>query len=192
MRKNSWYFGCFLAAAVVFGTAAAAQEETENPTETSVTEAGLPEERLFGDFTTMTLEGEETDQEIFAQAELTMVNIWATFCGPCIREMPDLGILSQEYKEQDVQIIGMIADVAEAKEETALAIVEYTQADYPHLILSEDLLQSYLGQVQVVPTTVFVDKEGKQVGEVYAGAKSKEEWAEILEELLQEQPETEL
>ena len=52
--------------------------------------------------------------------------------------------------------------------------------------MSADLLQSYMSQVQVVPTTVFVDKEGRQVGEVYAGSRTEEEWAEIIEELLQE------
>ena len=43
-----------------------------------------------------------------------------------------------------------------------------------------------MDQVQVVPTTVFVDGEGKQVGEVYAGSRTEEEWKEIIDELLQE------
>lgn len=193
MRKKGILVGCFLMVMVMPAAAVSAQEtELTEKEATAATEAGqqgiseISEECLFGEFETMTLEGDKADQEIFAEADLSMVNIWATYCGPCIREMPDLGTLSREYEEKGVQIIGMIADVAEAGDEDAEAIVEYTQADYTHLIMSADLLQSYMSQVQVVPTTVFVDKEGRQVGEVYAGSRTEEEWAEIIEELLQE------
>lgn len=199
MRRKVWFFMCLLLTAVMAKTEAPAQERTvdeetvrENAEDTKQPEnAETEKESLFGTFETITLEGEEANQDIFAEADLSMVNIWATYCGPCIREMPDLGVLAGKYEEQGFQIIGIIADVAEAEEEDAVAIVEYTQADYTHLLMSADLLQSYVGQVQVVPTTVFVDKEGKQVGEVYAGSRSEEEWATIIEELLKEQDDEE-
>ena len=47
--------------------------------------------------------------------------------------------------------------------------LEETGADYTHLILSESLYYS-LSQIQVVPTTVFIDREGKQVGYTYTGS----------------------
>lgn len=147
------------------------------------------EEGVFGKFTSETLEGEEVDQEIFGEAELTMVNIWGTFCGPCIQEMPDLGEISREYKDKGVQIVGMISDVVkpadgtEPDTKTAEEIVETTNADYTHILLSEDLYRGYLGEVQAVPTTVFVDQSGAEVG-VYTGSRSKEEWVSIIEEML--------
>ena len=42
-------------------------------------------------FTTKDLDGNEVTEEIFAKKDLTVVNIWGTFCTPCIGEMPALG-----------------------------------------------------------------------------------------------------
>lgn len=138
---------------------------------------------VFGNFRTKTLEGEEVTQEVFQQADLTMVNVWGTFCGPCIKEMPELGEISREYAGKGLQIIGLISDVSEEQNATAKEIIEKTQADYQHIIASEDLRSGILSQVRVVPTTIFVDKEGKQVGEVVLGAKNKEQWIQIIESL---------
>ena len=139
----------------------------------------------FGTFETQTLYGEVVTQEIFANADLTMINIWGTFCSPCINEMPDLGELAREYEEKGIQMIGMISDVTEANDETAVLIVEKTKADYTHLILSESLYRT-LAQVQAVPTTVFVDRTGKQVGYGYTGSRSKKDWSAIMDEMLLE------
>lgn len=149
------------------------------------------EDGLFGAFETVTLDGDAEDQDIFTEADLNMVNIWGTFCGPCIREMPALGEIAEEYEEKGLQLIGIITDVTEAENETALEIVDYTGADYTHLVLSETLMQGYLSEVQAVPTTVFLDREGKQVGEVYVGSRSKEDWCEIIDGLLEQEEETE-
>lgn len=141
---------------------------------------------IFGQFNSQTLEGEEVTEEIFANADLTMVNIWGTFCGPCIAEMPDLGEISREYADKGFQIVGMLCDVMEPEDETALEIVEETKADYTHLIASEDLTMNALQYVTSVPTTVFVDKEGYVVGEVYAGARDKTTWELIINQYLAE------
>ncbi|WP_049729138.1 TlpA family protein disulfide reductase [Dorea sp. D27] len=143
-------------------------------------------DKVFGAFESETLEGEAVSDEIFSKADLTMVNIWGTFCGPCIREMPDLGELSREYADKGVQIVGLVSDVGEAKDEKAEEIVSTTKADYTHMIASQDLMSGILGSVNVVPTTIFVDKEGNQVGEVYSGARDKAEWAGIIDKLLGE------
>lgn len=162
------------------------EQETEAQTAGSTADAGNTDGQtgIFGNFETVTLEGETVTQDIFAEADLNMVNIWGTFCGPCIREMPELGELSDEYADEGVQIIGMLTDVTDPEDETAHLIVDETGADYTHLVLSQDLVDNYLSQVQAVPTTVFVDGEGNQIGEVYTGARSKEDWSAIVDELL--------
>lgn len=147
-------------------------ESTENVT---------AENGVLGKFKSVTLDGEEVDQEIFTKADLTMVNIWGTFCGPCIGEMPDLGELNRAYKDKGFQIVGIISDVVEANDPGAVEIVNKTEADYTHMVLSEDLYNNYLALVTVVPTTIFVDKEGKQVGSTYAGSKSKSKWKSIID-----------
>lgn len=142
--------------------------------------------KVFGTFESDTLEGEAVSDDIFSKADLTMVNIWGTFCGPCIREMPDLGELSREYSDRGVQVVGLVSDVGEAKNEKAEEIVSTTKADYTHIIASQDLMSGILSSVNVVPTTIFVDKEGNQVGDVYSGARDKAEWAGIIDKLLGE------
>lgn len=174
-------------------TEKATEIETEKVTEAgteAVTESEIDLEAMaaagpFGVFETLTLDGETVTQEIFKEADLTMVNIWGTFCSPCINEMPDLGELAREYEQKGLQMVGMISDVAEAEDETATLIVEETKADYMHLILSQSLYNS-LSQIQVVPTTVFIDSTGKQVGYTYTGSKSKEDWSAIMDEMLLE------
>ena len=142
--------------------------------------------KLFGEFETQTLEGETITEEIFTNADLTMVNIWGTFCGPCIAEMPDLGEISREYKDKGFQIVGMLCDVMDSGDETALEIVDETKADYTHVIASDDLTINVLQYVSSVPTTVFVDKEGYVVGEIYSGSRDKTAWELIINQYLVE------
>lgn len=147
-----------------------------------------PATDVFGDFTATDIEGNAVDASIFAGGKLTMVNIWATFCRPCISEMPDLGALSTEYADRGLQIVGMPVDVWSGDEDMlALAkeIVELTGADYLHILPSESLISAKLGKVTSVPETIFVDENGMQVGDSYVGSRSKEQWAEIIDELLE-------
>ena len=141
------------------------------------------ESTVFGKFTSQDIDGNQVDYTVFENYQLTMVNIWGTFCPPCIQEMPELGQMANEYADK-MQIVGMIVDVSAPNNDSALKIIEHTKANYLHIITSPDLVDRFLGKVQVVPTTVFVDKNGNQVGDVYTGAKSKTEWMKIADELL--------
>lgn len=138
----------------------------------------------FTAFTSVTHEGDEVTEEIFAQADLTMVNIWGTFCSPCIKEMPELGELAKEYADKGVQIVGIIADIEEAGDEIVQMIIDKTGADYTHIVASEDLKKNLLNRTQAVPTTYFVDKEGNIVGTPLEGARDKETWKGVIEEKL--------
>ena len=91
-----------------------------------------------------------------------------------------------------MRIVGLVSDVLDAdgnlsKEqvETAREIVESTGANYLHLLPSEDLF-GILNQISAVPTTFFVDERGVQVGYAYMGSMSKEQWSQILDEMLEE------
>ena len=164
------------------------KEETEvmeNTEEQSKEAENTEPATIFGVFDAQTLDGESVTEEVFANADLTMVNIWGTFCGPCIAEMPDLGEISREYEEKGLQIIGIISDVYEPGDETARQIVEETKADYMHMVASEDLRYNVLQYISAVPMTIFVDKEGKMVGELQMGAKSKNQWETLIDNYLE-------
>lgn len=148
---------------------------------------------ILGEFTATGLDGEEVDQSIFTGYDVTMVNVWATFCGPCLGEMPELGELHQEYADQDFQIVGIVTDtlaqdgsISSTQVELAKQIAQETGAGYTHLLPSEDLIASLLWQIDSVPTTIFVDETGALLGKGYLGARSKDAWKEIIEEKLAE------
>ena len=156
-----------------------------------VSEAPASGGGVLSSFTAQDLSGNEVDQSIFAGHKLTMVNIWATFCGPCLSEMPELGEIHAQYAEKGVQVVGIVTDVLnqdgsynEAQIATARDAVSLTGADYLHLLPSPDLIVYKLQYVTAVPETIFVDSQGNQVGESYLGAKSKDQWTAIIDELL--------
>ncbi len=191
------YFLLMLSVLLVLLTACSPKTPSLTPDDTQ-TEDKQTEETpespngLLSKFTATDLNGATIDESVLADYDLTMVNVWATFCGPCLREMPDLGELAKEYKEQGVQIVGMISDVLDSngaidpkQVSTAQDIVAQTKAEYIHILPSEDLF-GLLYQITSVPTTFFVDKDGNQVGEVYVGSKTKAEWKSIIEHTLAE------
>ena len=136
-------------------------------------------------FTAKDLDGNEVDQSVFANAKLTMMNIWATFCGPCINEMPELGELAAEGGT-NYQIIGVCADLNGTEDmlEDAKEIVSQTKANYLHLQPSEDLYP-VLTASSSVPVTFFFDSEGKLVGKGILGAQKKDTWSQVISERLE-------
>lgn len=185
-----WLCGCGL-----FGR----PEPEDVPSEEVVSESGedviadKPEESeklvtsdgsAQGYFTTTDMYGNVVTQEIFAQADLTVVNVWATYCGPCINEMPYLGELAEEYDSSKVQLVGIPTDVYNQEYlDYALSLIDETGADYTHLLMSEELYNWGLTDIQYVPTTFFVNSEGEILDSV-VGSMSKEDWKALIDEKL--------
>ena len=131
------------------------------------------------------LEGNTVSQDVFSQSKLTMVNVWATYCNPCLREMPGLGQLSAEYDPGEVQIIGVVSDVREGEDQSLVeSLVQQTGADYPHLLANASIDRALLASVSGVPTTFFFDGEGAYLGGV-VGSADRSKWEELIHELLE-------
>lgn len=167
----------------------AAQEEK---TDQEVLDAGGSEASdggSLGEFSMEDVNGETYTQEMFADHDLTMINVFTTWCSPCIREIPDLEKLSKEMEDQGVQVVGIVLDVAgNADEETiekAKLLAEKTGAAYPFLIPDAGYLNGRLAGISAVPETFFADKEGNIVGETYSGSRSFEDWKGIVEKELE-------
>ena len=64
-------------------------------------------------FTATDMSGAAITSDIFAKNKVTMVNIWGTFCGPCIREMPDLANLAKTNAAKGVQVVGIPIDIVD-------------------------------------------------------------------------------
>ena len=162
---------------------------TAKPTTTTTTkpETTRPAKGILSDFESWDLYGQTVTDQIFKGKKLTMVNIWATFCSPCINEMPGLGEIHREYESKGFQIVGIITDLySEQAYYTAEEIILATNANYTHIALSEDLLPIVNNLSTVVPTTIFVDENGVQVGEVCIGSRDKSAWIKIIDSLLEQ------
>ena len=144
----------------------------------------------FGDFTVSSLDGSEVTSEILKGHKVNLINIWATYCGPCITEMPDLDIIDKKYGDE-VQVIGICIDIADINGnvdagllEQALKIAnDVTQVSYMSLIPSPALLKGVLSDVFAVPTSYIVDENGK-VLESFVGRKSQDELEKLLKKYL--------
>ena len=185
MKRYKRIYAALLAGCLLLSLAACGGGEAppESPSSPASQEEEAPEAApILGEFTATDLAGHP----------VTMVNVWATFCGPCLREMPDLGALHQEFSEQGFQILGIVTDVqapdgsiSQEQVDLAAQIAEETGASYLHLLPSEDLIACLLWQVSSVPTTIFVDETGALIGKGYLGSRDAAAWRSIIEEKLE-------
>ena len=123
-------------------------------------------------FVTSDFEGKKiTSEEIFSQHEITMVNIWATWCYWCIDEMPKLESLNKSLAKKDCAIVGLLGDVEEPDTlYEAEEILEENDITYLNILPWDDALEKDFIIRDVWPTSFFVDREGYIIGEPVEGA----------------------
>lgn len=172
----------------------AQEEQTEQEEQTGQEDLGQDslaqsETNELGEFSMEDINGETYTQEMFAGYDLTMINVFTTWCSPCVSEIPDLEKLDREMEDQKVQVVGIVLDIGgSADEETiekAKLLAEKTGASYPFLIPDAGYLNGRLAGISAVPETFFVDKEGNIAGETYSGSRSFEDWKSIVEKELE-------
>lgn len=160
---------------------------TQEIVASSSPESGKPADTVT--FEGQDMEGNTVSSDIFSESKLTMVNVWATYCNPCLREMPGLGELAGEYDSEEFQIIGIISDVQEGADQKTMDyasdLIQQTGADYTHLILNKSVYYSLLTDVSAVPTTFFIDENGV-ILDTMIGSMEKSEWKEKIDALLEE------
>jgi peroxiredoxin len=114
----------------------------------------------------------------FAKDNVVLVNFWATWCGPCKEELPDLVALNEEYKGKNIKIVGISLD----KDADVLSIVhdfaKQQNLNYPIIIDNGDL-ESAFGGIRGIPTSFFIDKKGNIVQKML-GAQTKETFRDAL------------
>ena len=139
---------------------------------------------------TMDIDGKEFSGQDFSDYDLTMVNVFATWCSPCVQEIPDIAEIQKEMKGKGVNIVGVVTDTVDQTGENqealekAKLIRERSKAEYPFLIPAKSNFNGRLSGIQAFPETFFVDKKGQIVGETYSGSHNKKAWLEIIEKEL--------
>jgi thiol-disulfide isomerase/thioredoxin len=111
------------------------------------------------DFTLESLEGKNIQLSGY-KGQAVLLNFWATWCGPCKIEMPWFVELQKEYGPQGLQIVGVAMD--DASKDDIAKFVKEMGVNYPILIGKEAVGNQY-GGVNVLPTTFFINRDGKIV-----------------------------
>jgi len=96
-----------------------------------------------------------------------IVNFWATWCGPCMEELPDLARFYRNYKSRGVELIGVSFDDEETADQTVPPALRRNRVEYPVLVVKQNLDQfadrfdkEWRGEV---PRFYLYDKSGKRV-----------------------------
>jgi len=186
MKKLSWILVALIAAGMMLtGCALLPAPVQPTPEPTAVEATTAPEAAASDDgtleFSLTTLTGDTLDQSVFTDNKLIMVNYWATWCGPCVGEIPDLIKISNDYADKGFAIVGVLTgddDIDGAKQ-----FIADQGMSYP-VVLPEDIFLDYSSDIYAIPTTKFFDSTGKQIGESVVGAKSYDDWAGLIDLLL--------
>jgi thiol-disulfide isomerase/thioredoxin len=110
------------------------------------------------EFTVDTLDGKPLTLAS-ARGKVVLLNFWATWCGPCRAEIPDLIALQQKYKDQ-LQIIGLTVDEDDVP--FVKQVVAKTRINYPVAMTSPEVRIQY-GGIAALPTSFLLDAQGRVV-----------------------------
>ncbi len=171
-------------------------EPTAEPTETAGQEEG---KNFFASLELTYLNGDPFDASVF-DGKPILLNIWATWCSPCVSEMPHLNELAAVYADR-LNIIGLHSEgltITEAGEgelvpneevnQAALEMAENLALTFPLVNPDTSLFilmnnPDYGLQVSVLPTTWLIDGDGFIRG-ILTSSRDKEGWIQVIDEFL--------
>ena len=191
-NKMRYIMALALSAAFILGFAGCATKDagtetamtaTAKPTATAVTATAKPTEEPVS-FNAVTIGGESVDESIFSEHKVNFVHYWATWCGPCMGELPEFPELAKEY-EGEVGFFGIVDD---ATDESGIAhaaqILEDTGIEFMNLQPFKEL-PSIFGLISGVPCTIIVDENGNPLTRQIVGAVGIDAYRGYLDKALE-------
>jgi thiol-disulfide isomerase/thioredoxin len=113
------------------------------------------------------------------KGKVVVVDFWATWCPPCVAEIPGYVQLQKKYGEKLV-IVGLSLD--EGGEKAVKNFAKAKNINYPLALSTDDLPQKF-GGIEAIPTTFVIDREGR-VRYKKVGAMETEQFEELIKPLL--------
>ncbi len=121
----------------------------------ATTKSDTSEGAQVPDFEMTLLNGESASFDDF-RGKKVLLNFWATWCGPCVGEMPALQRLAEEYPEE---LVILAVDCGE-DQATVQAFIDDNGYTFPVVLDSDDTIGSLFGGVTSIPMTVIIDEKG--------------------------------
>ena len=169
-----------VAVAVAAAAAGVLTRQSTNSTAAAAELADDAHQALFS-ITLPDLEGRNQSLEQW-QGKVLVVNFWATWCPPCIKEIPEFAAVSRRHADGPVQFVGISIDRLEAVRQFAS---DY-DVPYPLLIGAPNTLEvarAFGNTAQALPFTVIVGRDGK-ISEVKLGTLSESDLERRIQALL--------
>lgn len=180
-------------------TSEPSQNEEEDKNENSdtewINEISMPSEsgssRGLENISTLDLYGNPVDSGIFNNYEITIVDVWGTYCNPCIKAMPVLSAIHEKYEDKGVNVLGIVIDIqnkdlSPKADSLAIAmdITRRTGADFTHILRSKNIDSSVVRNISAIPASFIVDSEGNVITKILYGGHSLEQWEELINEYI--------
>lgn len=116
------------------------------------------------------------------QGKIRIVNFWATWCPPCLKEIPEFIKLQQQYKDKNVQFIG----IAIEDQQAVNSYLKINPTNYPMLIGGDQaikLAQKWGNIINAVPFSVIINQQGQLI-HLQPGELSREKILQIITPIL--------
>jgi thiol-disulfide isomerase/thioredoxin len=139
---------------------------------------GLPSALLAPDFKLMAASGKQASLSDF-RGKVVLLDFWATWCGPCVEELPVLVALQKKYESKGFTVVGVNMDSMGAP--AVIDFVRQNALNYPILLSGGDLPADY--PVPGFPTAFLIDRRGAII-QRYLGESTYEELAKDIESIL--------
>jgi thiol-disulfide isomerase/thioredoxin len=140
--------------------------------------ATLQQAYMSGPITTVTGDVIETDT---LRGRVILVNAWATWCGPCVLEMPGFQRVQDDYKDQGFLVLGISAN--DEGPEFVRAFIDDLGITYPVVVVPQPSLGHLTAQVRGLPTSILLGPDGR-IAKKVEGVFHEEALRAALEELL--------
>jgi thiol-disulfide isomerase/thioredoxin len=124
-----------------------------------------------------------TEQRLSSlRGRLVVLNFWATWCGPCVKEMPDLASIQNQYAALGVQVVGASANTL-AEQKMVLGFIAQMKINFPVWLGATTGEMAKFGLGPALPGTAVIGRDGRIVA-LYPGIISEAELRGLLDRLI--------
>ncbi|MCI0661423.1 MAG: TlpA family protein disulfide reductase [Acidobacteria bacterium] len=119
-------------------------------------------------------------QDLIGNNKVVLINFWATWCGPCRKEIPELVALQNEYKDRGLEVIGLSVDDPGDQAEVKNFARQFS-INYSIGFSSEEMLQLFSGRDDPrlsIPQSYIFDRNGKLIDRLKGFRRTFRTWAE--------------